>query len=136
MDVSQKATFIFGDGNSKTCTGKAAFPLKIAGVEGELEINIWDADARLLIGVDVLSRLGAVIDCEAHSVYFKKLGRRAQLLVLPSGHLALPHVEQADVGFAAALEQGRAPSAPTEIARAPAGEQESQPHEEGRVMDT
>ncbi|CAK0865379.1 unnamed protein product, partial [Prorocentrum cordatum] len=85
MDVSQKSTFIFGDGNAKTCTGKATFPLMIAGVDGELEINILDADAPLLIGVDVLSRLGAVIDCEAHSVYFKKLGRRAELLVLPSG---------------------------------------------------
>ncbi|CAK0873790.1 unnamed protein product [Prorocentrum cordatum] len=85
MDVSQKSTFIFGDGNAKTCTGKATFPLRIAGVDGELEINILDADAPLLIGVDVLSRLGAVIDCEAHSVYFKKLGRRAELLVLPSG---------------------------------------------------
>eukprot|EP00959_Pyramimonas_sp_CCMP1952_P349324 7319268-Pyramimonas_sp.AAC.1 len=30
MDVSQMSTFIFGDGNSKTCTGKATFPLKIA----------------------------------------------------------------------------------------------------------
>ncbi|CAK0829538.1 unnamed protein product [Prorocentrum cordatum] len=75
MDVSQKSTFIFGDGNSKTCTGKATFPLKIAGVDGELEI--LDADAPLLIGVDVLSRLGAVIDCEAHSVCFKKLGPRS-----------------------------------------------------------
>ena len=104
MDVSQKSTFIFGDGNSKTCTGKATFPLKIAGVDGELEINILDADAPLLIGVDVLSRLGAVIDCEARSVYFKKLGRRAQLLALPSGHLALPLVQQADFGFVATLE--------------------------------
>ncbi|CAK0882044.1 unnamed protein product, partial [Prorocentrum cordatum] len=103
MDVSQKSTFIFGDGNSKTCTGKATFPLKIAGVDGELEINILDADAPLLIGVDVLSRLGAVIDCE-RSVYFKKLGRRAELLVLPSGHLALPLVQQADFGFVASLE--------------------------------
>ncbi|CAK0889332.1 unnamed protein product [Prorocentrum cordatum] len=74
MDVSQKSAFIFGDGNSKTCAGKATFPLKIAGVDGDLEINILNADAPLLIGVDVLSRLGAVIDCEAHSVYFKKLG--------------------------------------------------------------
>ena len=102
MDVSQKATFIFGDGNINTCTGKATFPLKIAGVEGELEINILDADAPLLIGVHVLSRLGAAI--EAHSVYFKKLGRRAQLLVLSSGHLALPLVDQADFGFVATLE--------------------------------
>ncbi|CAK0830159.1 unnamed protein product [Prorocentrum cordatum] len=79
-DVSQKSAFIFGDGNSKTCTGKATFPLKIAGVDGELEINILDADAPLLIGVDVLSRLGAAIDCEGHSVYFKKLGRLKHLI--------------------------------------------------------
>ncbi|CAK0865999.1 unnamed protein product, partial [Prorocentrum cordatum] len=85
MDVSQQSTFIFGDGNARTCTGKATFPLMIAGVDGELEINILDADAPLLIGVDVLSRIGAAIDCEAHAVYFKKLGRRAELLVLPSG---------------------------------------------------
>ncbi|CAK0874899.1 unnamed protein product, partial [Prorocentrum cordatum] len=86
MDVRQKSTFIFGDGNARICTGKATFPLMIAGVDGELGINILDADAPLLTGVNALSRLGAAIDCEAHAiVYFKKLGRRAELLVLPSG---------------------------------------------------
>ncbi|CAK0791172.1 unnamed protein product, partial [Prorocentrum cordatum] len=85
MDVSQKSTFIFGDGSAGTCAGKATSPLMIAGVDGELEINILDADAPLLIGVGALSRLGAVIDSEARAVYFKKLGRRAELLVLPSG---------------------------------------------------
>eukprot|EP00959_Pyramimonas_sp_CCMP1952_P384732 8063213-Pyramimonas_sp.AAC.1 len=50
MDTSQKTTFIFGDGNSKTCTGKATFPLNIAGVDGDLEMNILDAESPLLIG--------------------------------------------------------------------------------------
>ncbi|CAK0890102.1 unnamed protein product, partial [Prorocentrum cordatum] len=88
IDVSQKSTFIFGDGSAGTCAGKATPPpppFVIAGVDGELEINILDADAPPLIGAGALSRLGAAIDCEAHAVYFKKLGRRAELLILPSG---------------------------------------------------
>ncbi|CAK0811884.1 unnamed protein product [Prorocentrum cordatum] len=91
IDVSQKSTFIFGDGNSKTCTGKATFPLKIAGVDGELGINILDADAPLLIGVDVLSRLGAVIDCEAHSVYFKKLGLKHLISTYEHGDIFITY---------------------------------------------
>ncbi|CAK0848457.1 unnamed protein product, partial [Prorocentrum cordatum] len=99
MDTSQKTTFIFGDGNSKTCTGKATFPLNIAGVDGNLEIDILDAEAPLLIGVSVLRRLGAAIDCEKNEIYFKKLGRRAQLLSRPSGDFALTLVAEADFGF-------------------------------------
>ncbi|CAK0844297.1 unnamed protein product [Prorocentrum cordatum] len=91
MDVSQKSTFIFGDGNSKTCTGKATFPLKIAGVDGELEINILDADAPLFIGVDVLSRLGTVIDCEEHSVYFKKLGLKHLISTYEYGDIIITY---------------------------------------------
>ncbi|CAK0850517.1 unnamed protein product [Prorocentrum cordatum] len=47
MDVNQKSTCIFGDGSSRTCSGRATFPLEIAGVDGELEINMLDADAPL-----------------------------------------------------------------------------------------
>merc|ERR1719253_522503 len=105
MDVTEKSTFVFGDGNRKECTGKATFPLTIAGVDGDLGIHILDAEAPLLIGVDVLRRLGSVIDTEKVTIHFKKLGRDSNLISLPSGHFAIPLLRDAEAlheaGFSA-----------------------------------
>ena len=98
MDTSKKNTFVFGNGRTMQCTGKAYFPFTLAGIEGQLGVNILDAKAPLLIGIDVLTRLGAVIDCGEETIYFKKLGRREKLHRLSSGHLAIPVLPEGLLG--------------------------------------
>ncbi len=100
MDVTEKHTFIFGNGRRMTCTGRLTIPATIGGIEGDLTINVLDAQAPMLVGVDVLTRLGAVIDCQAATIKFKKLGKTIPLVRLESGHLAMPLLPSGHHGFA------------------------------------
>ena len=64
-------------------------PVAFGSREGILQVNIVDAVAPLLIGVDVLSRLGAVIDCSKPSIRFAGQETEVPLVKLRSGHLAM-----------------------------------------------
>ncbi len=83
-----------------TCTGRLTLPATIGGIEGDLTINVLDTQAPMLVGVDVLTRLGAVIDCQAATIKFKKLGKTIPLVRLESGHLAMPLLPSGHHGFA------------------------------------
>ena len=97
MDPDRVTTFTFGNGTKEKTKGVAGLPVNIGGREGTLEVNLLDKPAPLLLGIDMLTRNGAVIDCEAETITFRKLDGKARRLVrLSSGHLCLPLADPAE----------------------------------------
>ena len=90
VDPGTQKTFRFGNGNKQTCLSKAELPMKIGTKVGSVSFNVLDAPAPALLGMDFLSRSGAVVDFEEGKVTFRKLSNVSHpLKKLSSGNLAI-----------------------------------------------
>ena len=90
VDPRVQKTFRFGNGSSQTCLSKATLPLAIGKQTGTVDMNVLDAPAPALLGMDFLTKSGAVVDFSANTVTFKKISpEKHRLKKLESGHVAL-----------------------------------------------
>ena len=70
--------------------GETCFRIRLPGLDDlELSICVVDRPSPILLGIDMLTSFGIVIDYEQDQVYSKRLGRVVPSVRLPSGHLAL-----------------------------------------------
>ena len=90
VDHQRRRTFTFGNGEQERTRGVAGLLVRLGGKSGRLEVHLLDKPAPLLIGIDLLTRHGAIIDCESGTIRFKNLDNQVRPLKrLPSGHLCL-----------------------------------------------
>ena len=95
------AHLTFANSQSKKTLAAVWVPICIGGAWSQVKVHILDAPAPMLLGVEVLSTLGARMDFESGVLISKKHGTQMELHHMGSGHWAIDLYRADPVALAA-----------------------------------
>ena len=95
--TEEKLRFRGFNGSVATSKWKVTIPFGLGGVRnGALTLHVVPGRASMLIGKRLLASLGAVIDTEMNTIWFRKLGFTIQAREAASGHMLVNVIDFAD----------------------------------------
>ena len=95
-----------GVGGTTTFKKSAEIPLGIAGIRGILTIHTVDIEIPLLLPVELLDKLGCVLDMPENDIFWKYTGRHSKVFRIPTTpHLSIDIFEFPMEGWQCPYEQ-------------------------------
>ena len=93
IDLNQKPTFKFGNGQKKTCLSTVHMGMEAGSKSGRMEVHVHDSPMQpVLVSRKALKALGAVIDFEEGTIIYKRINKKkvVKLKEAANGHLLMP----------------------------------------------